>query len=136
MERAVETSDLRQAGERLGERPGSEHVVGLVRRLHDHKRVEIVQHVAVDPHRRLEAGAAEHHTMAGRDHLPVGKIGFQPGDDEMQRRLVVDRVALAPFMRAQRLAGRVLDDKMRIALHAVDLRRGRAAAATRAASTA
>ena len=106
MERAVETSHLRQAGERLGQRTGSPHVVGLVRRLHDHKRVEIRQHVAIDPHRRLEAGAAEHHPMAGRDHLRVSEVGFQPGDDEVQRRLVIDRVALAPFMRVQRFAGR------------------------------
>ena len=38
----------------------------------------------------------------------------------MHRRPVVDRLALAPFMGGQRLAGRVLDDEMRIALHAVD----------------
>ena len=120
MERGVETSHLRQAGERLGQRTGSPHVVGLVRRFHDHERVEIRQHIAVDQYRRLEAGAAEHHAVAGRHDLHVGEVGFQPGDDEVQRCLVVDRVALAPFMRVQWLAGRVLDDEMRIALHAVD----------------
>ena len=39
----------------------------------------------------------------------------------MQRRLVVDRLALAPFVRVQWLAGGILDDEMRVVLHAVDL---------------
>ena len=108
MERAVETSHLRQAGERFSQRAGSQHVVGLVRRFHNHKRVEIIQHVALDPHRCLEAGAAEYDTVAGGYHLPVTQIGFQPSDDEVQRCFVVDRVVFAPFMHAQLLAGRVL----------------------------
>jgi hypothetical protein len=53
--------------------------------------------------------------------LPVTKIRFQPGDDEVQRCFVVDRAGFAPFMHAQLLAGRVLDDKMGIAFHTVDL---------------
>ena len=121
MERSVEAGDLRQARERLGERPRAAHVEGLVRRFHRRQRVEVVQHVALDPHRCLETRAAEHHAVAGRHHLHVGDVGFQPGDDEVQRCLVVDRVALAPFMRVQRLAGRVLRDEMRVVLHAVDL---------------
>ena len=92
-----------------------------MRRFHDHKRIEIVEHVALDPHRRLEAGAAEHDTVAGGYHLAVAKIGFKPGDDEVQRCFVVDRAIFAPFMHAQLLAGCVRDDKMRIAFHAIDL---------------
>ena len=49
------------------------------------------------------------------------EITFQPGDDEVQRCLVVDGVAIAPVMRVQRLAVRILDDEMRVVLHAVDL---------------
>jgi hypothetical protein len=92
-----------------------------VRWFHDHKRVEIRQHVAVDAHRRREAGTAEHNTVAGRYHLPVTKIGFQPGDDEVQRHLVVNRMAFAPFVRIERFAGRVLGDEVRVPLHVVDL---------------
>ena len=131
MERGVETGDLRQARECFGERACAAYVEGLVRRLHLRQGVEVVEHVAVDAHRRLEAGAAEHHAVAGRDHLRIGEIGFQPGDDEVQRGPVVDRVARAPFMRGQRLAGRVFDDEMRIALHAVDPADGKAGATTR-----
>ena len=108
VERAVEAGDLRQARKRLGERPGATHVEGLVRRLHDRQGFEIVQHVALDPCRGLEAGAAEHHAVAGRHHLHVREVGFQPGDDEMQRGFVVDRMAVAPFVRGQWLAGFVL----------------------------
>ena len=81
---------------------------------------EVVEHVAVDAHRRLEARAAQHYTVAGRRNLRAGKIGLQPGEDEVHRRPVINRMAVAPFMRVHRLAGRVLDDEMRIALHAVD----------------
>jgi len=87
---------------------------------HRRQRLEVVQHVALDPRRRLEASPAEHHAVAGRDHLPIGEVAFEPRDDEVQRCLVVDRVALAPFMSVQRLAGRVVDDEMRIAVHTVD----------------
>jgi exodeoxyribonuclease VII large subunit len=48
-----------------------------------------LRHVALDLHRHLEARAAEHHAVAGRRHLQVGDVGFQPGDDELQRGLVV-----------------------------------------------
>ena len=58
--------------------------------------------------------------MARRHHFHVREVCFQPGDDEVQRGFVVDRMALAPFVRSQRLAGFVLHDEMRIALHAVD----------------
>ena len=121
MERGVEAGDLRQARECLGERPRAAHVEGLMRGFHRRQRFEVVQHVALDPHRRLEARTAEHHAVAGRHHLHVGDVGFQPGDDEVQRCLVVDCLAVAPFMRVPWLAGRVLRDEMRVVLHAVDL---------------
>ena len=66
MERGIEAGDLRQARERLGKGPGAAHVEGLMRRLHRRERVEVVEHVAVDAHRRLEARAAQHHAVAGR----------------------------------------------------------------------
>ena len=72
-------------------------------------------------HWRLEAGTAEHNTVAGGYHLAVTQICFQPGDDEMQPCFVVDRAVFAPFMHAQLLAGRVVDDKMGITFHAIDL---------------
>ena len=120
MERGVEAGDLRQARERLGERPCATHVERLVRRLHRLKRLQIVQHIVVDAHRCREAGAAEHDAMAGRYHLRSGKIGFHPRDDETQRGRVVDRVSLAPFLRVQRLAGGVVGDEVWVTLHAVD----------------
>ena len=40
-------------------------IEGLVQRLYCGQRIEIVEHVAFDPHRRLEAGAAEYHAVAG-----------------------------------------------------------------------
>jgi hypothetical protein len=121
MKRAVETGDLRQAGKRLDERPCAPHIVDLVRWLDGRQGFEIVQHVAVDQHRCVKSRATEHHTMAGRHHLYLDDIGFQPGNDEVQRRLVVDRLALVPVMGVQRLAGRVLGDEMRVVLHALDL---------------
>ena len=71
MKRAVEAGDLRQARERLGERPCAAHVKGLVRRLDRHQRIEVVQHLAIDPDRRFETGATEYDAMAGRDYLRV-----------------------------------------------------------------
>src|SRR5580658_129864 len=58
--------------------------------------------------------------MAGGDYLRLREASFQPCNDEVQGRPVIDRVALAPFMGVQWLASRVVDDEMRIALHAVD----------------
>jgi len=40
---------------------------------------------AIKRGRRLETRAAEHHPMAGRPHLPIGEVCFQPGDDEAKR---------------------------------------------------
>ena len=96
-----------------------------MRGLHFNKRVQIVEHGAVDQHRRFEARSAEHDTMAGSDDFRTRKMGFQPTDDVFQRCCVVDRMALAPFMRVQRLARCVLDDKVRISLHAVDAARAK-----------
>ena len=121
VERGVETSHLRQAGECLGQRTGSTHVVWLVRRLHDHERVEIGQHIGVDQHRRLEPCAAEHHPVSGRNHLHARDVLFEPGDDEMERGAVVDRAALAELVRIQRFAGRVLRNELRVGLHVADL---------------
>jgi hypothetical protein len=52
--------------------------------------------------------------------LGVGEVSFEPGDDEVESSLVVERVALPPFMRIHWFAGGVADDEMRIAVHAVD----------------
>ena len=59
--------------------------------------------------------------MTGGDHLPIPEVSFQPGNDEMQRCLMIDRFIFAPFMLAQLFAGRVVDHKMRITFHALDL---------------
>ena len=121
MERGVEAGDLRQTRERLCQRPRTAHVEGLMGGLHRRQRVEVVEHVAIDQDRRFETGAAEHDAVAGCHHLHGGDVGFQPGDDEMQGGPVVDRVAFAPLVRVQRLAGWITCDEVRVVLHVVDL---------------
>ena len=113
MERAVEAGYLRQARERRSEGAGAGDVEGLIRGLHFNKRVQIVEHGAVDQHRRFEARSAEHDTMAGSDDFRIVKMGFHPTDDVFQSGCMVDRMAFTPFVRVQRLARRVLDDKVR-----------------------
>ena len=71
VERRIEAGDLRQPGKGFGQGPGAGYVVGLVRRLHGHERVEIGQHIAVDQHRRLVARSAQHDPVTGSDHLGI-----------------------------------------------------------------
>ena len=68
VERGVETSHLRQTGERLGQSTGASHVVGLMRRLHarrDESRADELER---------EAGAAIDYAISSVEQAKLAAI--------------------------------------------------------------
>ena len=120
MERAIEAGDLRQARERLGERSSPGHIEGLVRRFHQHERVEIGQHIRVDPHGRLVPRPPSTTRWPAATTFAPARLASSHVMTKCSAVLWSMRVAFAPLMGAHGLAGRVADDEMRISLQAVD----------------
>ena len=118
MDRGVEAGHLRKPRERLRDRAGASNIIRLMRRRH-RTAIEVVEHVAFDQHRFLEALSSEHDAMADRRDLTPG-IFFPIQVSVLQGLAVVDRMAFAPFMRRERLARLVFHHEVGVRLHAVD----------------
>ena len=126
VEGCVEAGHLGNPRERRRKTPGSAQIGRLVRWLHRHQTLEIIEHIGVDPDRRLVALAAQHDAVAGAHDLGAAEVGLQPGYDELKRSRMIERMAIAPGMRRPRRAVRPGDSEMWIALHAVDFGHGKA----------
>jgi hypothetical protein len=58
--------------------------------------------------------------MPGGDNFRSDQVDFHPCNDELQRGLMIDPVSVAPLMCVKRLSSGVVDNEMRITLHAID----------------
>ena len=121
----VERCDLLEFWIGLGEGPYGVDLERLMGGLDLFEPFKLRDHLCVDQHRLRVARAALQDPVTHGGDLEVLLVGLEPGDDELDRAFLVERMRLVPIMGVDRLARGILRDKARLSSRSLRPGRGK-----------